>query len=171
VPADQRQRVASARVGDRHAGVAGHADGRGNARDDFEGHSLFVQEEGLFATAVEHERVAPLQPRDDAALARLLGEEVADGFLCERLGRGGAHVDPLGMSRRVTEQAGMHEVVVQHHVGSRETLQPARGDETGVARSGANDVDDRTYAHLGGSCSRRAGVEQGESGRQFVVGP
>ena len=97
VAADERQRVAAAGIGERDARVARHADAGRNAGHDLERHALLVQEQRFGAAAVEHERIAPLQPRDDLALARLLGEQVADRFLLERLRRGDADVD---LSRR-----------------------------------------------------------------------
>ena len=99
VPAHERQRVAAARIGERNAGVARRADAGGNARHDLEAHALLVQEQRLGAAAVEDERIAPLQPRDDLALARLFGQQIADGFLLERLRRGDADVDRLGVRR------------------------------------------------------------------------
>ena len=47
---------------------------RRHAGDDLEGHALLVQEQRFGAAAIEHERVAPLEPRDHLALARLFGE-------------------------------------------------------------------------------------------------
>ena len=81
-----------------------------------------MQEQRFGAAAVEDERVAPFQPRDDLALARLLGEQIADRFLLERLRRGDADVDLLGVGPRVAQQARVNEVVVEHDVGRREAL-------------------------------------------------
>ena len=105
-------------------------------------HALLVQEQRFGAAAVEDERVAPLQPRDGLALARLLRQQVADRFLLERLRRGGADVDLLRVRPRRAQQPRRHEMVVQHDVGRRETLQAADGDEAGIARTGADEVDD-----------------------------
>ena len=55
----------------------------------------------LRPAAIEHERIAPLQPRHRLALARLLREQVADRFLFERLRRGEADVDLFGVRARV----------------------------------------------------------------------
>ena len=85
VPAHERDRVAAARVGDRDARVGRHADRGRDAGHHLERHAVLVQEQRFLAAAVEHERVAPLQARHHLALARLLGEQVADRFLLERL--------------------------------------------------------------------------------------
>ena len=53
---------------------------------------------------IEHERIAPLQPRDGLAFARLFGEQIADRFLLERLRRRDADVDLFGVGARVAEQ-------------------------------------------------------------------
>ena len=76
-----------------------------------------MQEQRFRAAAIEDERVAPLQPRDDLAFARLLGEQIADRFLFERLRRGDADVDLLRVRPRVAQQPRVHEVVVEHDVG------------------------------------------------------
>ena len=60
---------------------------------------MLVQEQRLFAAAIEDERVAPLQPRNELAFARLLDEQIADRFLRHRLRRRGADVDQLGARR------------------------------------------------------------------------
>ena len=101
-----------------------------------------MEEQRFGAAAVEDERIAPLQPRDDLSFARLLGEQIADRFLLERLRRGDADVDLFGVRPRVREQPRVHEMVVQHHVGRGEALQPAHGDEPGIARPRADQVDD-----------------------------
>ena len=43
---------------------------------------------------------------------------------------------------RRAQQARVDEVVVEHHVGLREALEAADGDEVRVARPGANQIDD-----------------------------
>ena len=136
--AHERERVAAARIGDRHAGVARHGDARGNARHDLEAHALLVEEQRFGAAAIEDERVAPLQPRDDFSFARLLGEEIADGFLLERLRRRDADVDLFRIGARGAQEARRHEMVVQHDVRRLEALQAANGDEHRIARSRAD---------------------------------
>ena len=83
---------------------AGTPIGRWHARDDLERNALLVQEQRFDSALVEHERVAPLEPGDQLALARLLGDQIADGFLIETLRRRAADVDPLGVRRRLVEQ-------------------------------------------------------------------
>ena len=118
VPADQRHRVARAGVGERHTAVRRNADGGGNPRDDLEGHAVFVKEQRLFAAAIEDEGVAPLQPRDDAAFAGLLDQQVADSLLSHRRRRGRADIDPFGVRRRLRDQPFVDEVVVDDDVGA-----------------------------------------------------
>ena len=38
-------------------------------------------------------------------------------------------------------------MVVKHHVGRSQALQPTDGDQAGIARAGADDVDERSDAH------------------------
>jgi hypothetical protein len=95
---------------------------------------------------VEHERVAPFEPRDDLVLARLFGEQVADRLLFERLRRGDAHVDRLRVGPGVAEQSRVDQVVVQNDVGHRQALHAAHGDEAGVPRAGADEIHNATHA-------------------------
>ncbi len=111
------------------------------------GHAVFLQEERLFAAVVEDERVAPLEPRHELALARLLGDQVADRLLRHRLGRRGADVDQLGAAPRVQQQPRRHEVVVDDHVGAPQAGEPVHRDEARVARAGA-DERNRRLCHV-----------------------
>ena len=95
VPPHQRQRVARARVRQRHPRIAWNTERGRNPRDDLEGHAVFVEEQRLFGATIEDERVAPLETRDNPALARLLGEQVTNRLLVHRLGGCAAYVDTL----------------------------------------------------------------------------
>ena len=79
--ANQGDRVAAARIGDRHTSVRGHGEARDHAGHDFEWHSVLVQEQGFLAPPIEHERVAPLEARNQLPVAGFLDQQVADGFL------------------------------------------------------------------------------------------
>ena len=85
VAAHERQRVAAAGIGHRNAGVGRRANRGRHAGHDLERNALLVQEQRFDAALIEDERVAPLEPGDQLAFARLLGDEVADGFLIEPL--------------------------------------------------------------------------------------
>ena len=87
VPAHERHAVAAAWIGQRHAGIARRADRGRNAGHDLERDAVLVQEQRFLAAAIEQERIAPLEPRDDLSLARFFHEQVVDRFLVERLRR------------------------------------------------------------------------------------
>ena len=112
-----------------------------HARHHFVAHALLVKEERLFSALIEQKRIAPLQSRHGLAFARLFGEQVTDGVLIARLGRGAADVDPLGVFRRNRQQIGAHEVIEDHHVGLLQAAVAAQGDEVGRAGTGANQID------------------------------
>ena len=73
--------VAGARIGQRDAGKGRRADAGRHARDDLEGHALLVQEQRFLAAAIEDERIAPLEPRDELAFAGLFRDQEVDGVL------------------------------------------------------------------------------------------
>ena len=75
-----------------------------------------MQEQRFLAAAVEHERIAPLQPHDGLALARLLGQQETDGVLIERFRRRRSDVDQLRVRPREAQQAAVHAVVVDDDV-------------------------------------------------------
>ena len=70
------------------------------------GMPLLVQEQRFLAAAVEHERVAPLQPDDDLALACLLDEQAArsrpDRAAC---GAAAPDVDAFGVRPRASRSS------------------------------------------------------------------
>ena len=144
VAADERQRVAGARVGHGHASVGEAADRRRNAGNDLERYALLVQEQRLFAAAVEHERVSPLQPHDRPTLARLFGQQKADGVLIERFRRRRSDVDQLGARLREAQQAAVHAMVEDDDVGRLEATLAAHAHERGVTGAGTDDVDTRS---------------------------
>ena len=79
---------------------------------------------------------------DGSSFPRLFSQQVTDGFLLQRLRRRKPDVDLLGVGARVPEQARVHEMIVHHDVGRRETVQAANRDEPRIARAGANQIDD-----------------------------
>lgn len=139
-PADEDDRISAARVGDRHTRVRRGGDAGGDAGDDLERDALLVQEQRFLTAPLEHERVAPFQPRDHLALARLVGEQIADRLLRHRLRRRRAHVDQLGACARVLQQALRYAMVVDHDVRRSKAFQAVHGNEPGVAGPGSDQV-------------------------------
>ena len=124
---------------DRHACVGRRRDRRRHAWNHLEGDALLVQEQRLFPAAIEDERIAPLQPRDGLAFARLLGEEVVDRFLRHRLRRCRADVDQLGARPGMRQQPAGDEVVVDDHVGDPQAFESEDRDQPRIARAGADE--------------------------------
>ena len=143
VAADEDDDVASIRIGDRDSGIGESADGGRDARHDFERDPLFVQEQRFLATTVEHERIAPLQPRDGLSFPRFLRDQEADGVLVERLWRRRADVDALRTGLRHPKQAGVNAVVVHDHVGCLQKAASANADERGITRPCSDEVNAR----------------------------
>ena len=141
VPADQRHCVARARVGERHTAIRRNADGGGNPGNDLERDAVFVKKQRLFATSIEHEGVAPLQPCDHAAFAGLLDQQVADSLLGHRARCGRADVDPFGVRRRLRDQAFVDEVVVDDDIGQGQARQSAHGDQSRITGPCADQID------------------------------
>ena len=94
------------------------------------------QRERLLAAAAEDERVAALEPDDIQARVAVLDEQRVDLGLAERRPR-----DEQRVGRRLGDELGRDEHVVDEHVAGAEELEPAGGDQTGIARAGADEVD------------------------------
>ena len=77
----------------------------------------------------------------DAPFAGFLDEQIADGFLSRRVGCRRADLDAFGVGRRVREERSVDQTVVEDDVGHFEAGEPAHGDESGIARPGANQID------------------------------
>ena len=160
VASDERQRIAGARVGHGNAGIGEAANRRRDAGNDLERNALLVQEERLLAAAVEHERIAPLQPDDRPALAGLLGQQKTDGVLIERFRRRRSDVDQLRARLREAQQAAVHAMVEDDDVGRLEATLAAHAHERRIAGTGTNDVDTRS---IHGSCQPTSNLIRGAS--------
>jgi hypothetical protein len=147
VPAQQHDRVARFGVRQRNARVRGSRDHHGHPGHHFERNALLVEEDGFLAAAVEDERVAPFQPHHNLAFARLVGEQVADGVLIERLGRGGADVDALGIRTGAPHRRGGHAVIVEDDIGIGHAIPAAHRQQRRIARSRADDVNEWSFVH------------------------
>ena len=75
--------------------------------------------------------------------AGLLDEQITDRFLRSGVGCRRADLNPFGSRPRVAEESGVDQTVVEDDVGHLEAGEPAHGDETGIARPGANQIDHR----------------------------
>ena len=145
VAADEGDSVAGTRVGERDTRITCRSDRGGNARNDLERYPVLMKEQRFLPAAIEHERIAPLQTRHNLAFTRFLDEQVVDGFLIERLRRRKPDVDLLGVLARIAKQPRMDEMIVEHDVGGGEMAKAAYADESRIAGSCADEVDDGSH--------------------------
>jgi hypothetical protein len=141
MPAHQNDGITCAGIRHRDARIRRHANGRGNSRYDLERHLLLVEEQRLFSAAVEHERIAPLQPDDDLSLARLFDQQQGNRILVERARRSRPDVDPFRVGARRAQQPRVDLVVVDHDVGRLEMPQATDRNEAWVSGTRADEVD------------------------------
>jgi hypothetical protein len=116
VATNEDKGVATARIGNRNACIRCGAKAGRDSRNHLERHTLLVQEQRLTSPAVEYEWIAPLQSRDDLALAGFLGQQIADGLLFERLRGGDADVNFFRVRPRVSEKPRMNGVIVEDDI-------------------------------------------------------
>ena len=129
-------------VRQRNAGVRRDAQRRGDAGNDFERHAGLGQRFGLLAAASEQERIAALQTDHVPATPRAVDEHGADLVLrVHAIGFLLADVDALGVGGGESEQRRGSQVVEEHGIGGFEQAAALDGDEIGIARAGAHQVD------------------------------
>jgi len=129
-------------VGKGRAKVGGYGEGGGDAGDDLEGDVVFVEKGYLFACAAEDEGVAGFETKDGAAVARMVEHEGVDlGLGDTGLAAALANGDDLGCGAGEGEDFIGDEVVGEDDVGGLEKVHGVQGEEAGVARACAYEVD------------------------------
>ena len=119
---------------------AGHR--RRYAGNDLERHTCCSEELGFFSASSKDERVAAFQTHDDLSRTRFVDEQLIDPLLSGRTFAGLlADIDELGVLRELQE-VGMNQTVVGDDFGARENLGSPSRDQSGVAGSGPNEIDD-----------------------------
>ncbi len=133
---------------DRDARAQRRGEGRGYARDDLEGHSVFSEVLRLFPSTPEEEGIAPLQPCHALALPRFPDHELIDLVLARVVpAHGLAHVEPLGRGFGQGEDLLLNEAVVDDHVDGLQEFRRLYGEKLGVTWTCADDVD-LTWLHF-----------------------
>ena len=94
----------------------------------------------LLAATAEDERVAALEPHHMRAGPRVLQDEAVDRRLAHRVPAAAfADVDPPRVAAGPRSSTrGLHQRVVEHHVGALEHTQRAQGQQFRIARPGAD---------------------------------
>jgi hypothetical protein len=129
----ERRRVAAIGDGDARRGGRGHR-GR-DTRHDLVANARRPQSARLFRAPAEHERVAPLQPDDDAAGAGLLDQQRVDRLLSHGML---AALRPLGS---LAQQSRVHQAIVHDEVRRPQDLESPSGDQPRVPGTGPDEVD------------------------------
>ena len=129
VTGDERDRRGMLAMRQRHAGIRGDAQRRGDSRDHFERNSRVRQRLRLFAAPAEDERVAALQPHHHQAPPRPLDQQFADLFLAERVRCFLLpHVQPLRLRRRQFHQRLGSQIVIEDRIGGLKNAPAFDGD-------------------------------------------
>ena len=158
MPGHERDGGRELAVRDRDARVGRRGDPGGDPRDDLERDAGLQADERLLAAAAEHERVAALEPHHAPPGARMLEQQPVRLLLRYLLPSALlADVEQLGIGPRAGERRGGDQPVVQDHVGAGDQLGGAHGQEPGIARARADEVDRaRRHAIAAARASRSA---------------
>ena len=135
-------------VGKRDPRIGGNGDGGRHAGNDLERDARLPEDLRLLAAAAEDEGVAALEAGhdvpppgllDEAPVDLLLGEGVVAPLL--------AGVDPTGLLSGMEKNLRADQMVVDDHIRLPDAFRPAEGDQTRIARSGADDIDFAFFHH------------------------
>jgi len=125
----------------------GHRDRRADTRHDLHSHSRAGARENLLAAAAEHERITALETHHEASRVGVVDQDGVDGGLLEVVPtRRLAGEDPERVGRRLVDELGRRQLVVDDHLGATEPFEPAQRDQLRVAGAGA-DQDDAPVRH------------------------
>ena len=120
----------------------------------------------FLAAAPENERVAALQPQHALPLLRQPHQQLADVLLRQRMiVRLLADIDARRVAADEIQDARTDQPVVEHHVGALHQPQGAEGEQIGIARPGADQID------LADRLAAGRIVERGELVAQRGLGP
>ena len=143
VAGHERDRAGAVAVRHRDPRVRGGGDARGHPGHDLERDPGRAQRLGLLAAAAEHERIAALQPHDLAPGGAVLDQQPLDLAPAASTGRRPPcrRRSARASGARAVERGRRDQPVVDDHVGGRDQLERASGQQPGIAGAGADQVD------------------------------
>ena len=148
----------------RNARISGRGNRRRDAGHDLKRHARRPTLLRLFPASSKYERIAAFQARHRFALPRLRNEQRVDVGLFHRMLRARlADVGLLGVRADILEQGRMGETIVDDDVARAQQLHAAHGDQSGIARSGSNQIDragrsGNEFCHKSGICQSIGGL-------------
>ena len=128
--------VRDAAMGKRDADCRRDRGQRGDAGNDLERHARLGERDRLLPAAPEDVRIAALQPDDLEVVPPETDEQLVDLVLVQFLAR----VDERARGRLVDELR-RDEPVVDERLAAAHQVEPARGDQPGIAGTGADEPD------------------------------
>lgn len=144
-----------AAVGDRHAGIRGAGNGRGDARNNLVCDSRLGECHCLFPTTPEYKGVTTLQTHNGLDPTASVDQKSIDLALRGRLARPLSYIEHLGGRWGQSKKGLASQSVVDENLRPFEQLGPAKGDEVGCPGPGADEMD----SHGGQSAPRHSKVD------------
>lgn len=128
-------------MGHGDAGVFRHRDGACNARHEFKGKPLFLQEQRFFAAAAEHKGIAAFETGDDFAFPGQIGQKTANVFLFHRMvARSLADVNPYRVVPGPAQNAGIGQPVVDDDICPGQAVPALQRQQARIAGARANQI-------------------------------
>ena len=126
-------------MGQRNAGISGGSRSRRDPGYHREGDTRRLGGFELFGAAPEHEGIAPLEAHHPLAGACMFDQQFIDFVLGHAMGPSLlADADAFGIAANEVEHLRRHQLVIQHHLGLLDLLQPLEGQEPGITGTGPN---------------------------------
>ena len=142
VAGDEGHGLGVVAVGERDASVGGRAEGGGDAGDDAAGNARRLQGLRLLAATAKDEGVAAFQAHYPQSGARVADEQVMN-FALRDLRRASAFAD-ADLCRVLADEGAdvvRNQRVVENHIRRLQGLQGVKGEQSGIARPGADQRD------------------------------
>jgi hypothetical protein len=126
----------------RNAGIGRAPARRRDARTHLERNAMLGELLDLLAAAPEDERIAALEPQHALALFGQRHQHLADFLLRHGMvGAALADIDALGLAADEIEDVVADQPVVEHDIGLLHEPLGAEGEQIGIARPGADEID------------------------------
>src|SRR6478735_7759287 len=126
---------------DRNPSIRRSGNCRGHPRHDFELNSSRSKHFRFFPTSPKNEGIASLQSHNDMACTGSFNQETIDGLLLRIFPfASSSDIDALGSVPGMDKEAGIGEIIVEHHVGLLKTLFAPKGQQARVSGTGSDQI-------------------------------
>ena len=123
----------------RNPGIGRNRYCRGNPRHNLKWQPIFLQQQSLFSTTAEYERITALEPYHRLPITGFIHQQLIDILLLHgMIARCLANIDIFGFIRRPLKNAVIRQAVIDHHICLLQTIHRFDADQPVVSRACAH---------------------------------